>query len=585
MVLKDLGELCKKKNLTLSELAARCGVSVGYLSLLSRGKRQNVSIEILQKICAALDITTSELLGENPGHNAPKNSIQAVLDYWRVSSGHQAEFTAYMEQLSGYQKGVFEAVWEGFLNHLRQQAAISACPPARRVLLIILALAQGTLAGDFAARLGLADVAGEDSMVAKTDRQLILKANAQLILQALRAEIPAALEFLERSAVPDMGAAAGYWHLGELCYRNGLYEQATKYLAMAILHAYWRQDMAVFHQAFELIRVLPESQLRSLVLTWRTTITMAQQGQYPEVIEIILPALAVPGANQAEKQYKSRLASTLGAVYLTLGRYREALRALRESILLWPDSPLSGVTYVNIGTVLRRVGRFQQASAAYQRAMKFQQPVVAIPALAGLAQVCLDQAEFEAARKHLLHGYWLAKKTEGNIGKGEILVNLGVYYKQTERRTKARRLLELGLKHALQAGERRAMLYANLELADLLIAEHRVQEADQLLNKFFQAAALHEEVLILGYWANLKAQLYLHLDQPGHAVLFLKLAYRELAATNSPGHELDKCLRLLEQTCRRLKEPHEADFYKNERLKMRRSRLKKIQTGNAGSRA
>lgn len=57
--------LRKQKNLTAVELAAALGVKPQYISQIENGKR-TPSLKILQKLAAALDTTTSELLGEVP---------------------------------------------------------------------------------------------------------------------------------------------------------------------------------------------------------------------------------------------------------------------------------------------------------------------------------------------------------------------------------------------------------------------------------------------------------------------------------------------------------------------------------------
>lgn len=45
----------EKKNMTLKELAEEAGISVGYLSHLERGSRDNPSTEVMERIALALD--------------------------------------------------------------------------------------------------------------------------------------------------------------------------------------------------------------------------------------------------------------------------------------------------------------------------------------------------------------------------------------------------------------------------------------------------------------------------------------------------------------------------------------------------
>lgn len=48
-------EIRIKKNMTLKELSEEVGISVGYLSHLERGSRDNPSKEVMKKIAEALD--------------------------------------------------------------------------------------------------------------------------------------------------------------------------------------------------------------------------------------------------------------------------------------------------------------------------------------------------------------------------------------------------------------------------------------------------------------------------------------------------------------------------------------------------
>lgn len=60
------GSNIKKKrtglNMTLSELANRCGISIGYLSDIENGIKRNPSLEILHRISKALGIEMKDLI-------------------------------------------------------------------------------------------------------------------------------------------------------------------------------------------------------------------------------------------------------------------------------------------------------------------------------------------------------------------------------------------------------------------------------------------------------------------------------------------------------------------------------------------
>ncbi len=56
----------KRKDLELSQevLAERAGISRNYLSIIERGDANNISMDVLNRIAAALETTSTEILGE-----------------------------------------------------------------------------------------------------------------------------------------------------------------------------------------------------------------------------------------------------------------------------------------------------------------------------------------------------------------------------------------------------------------------------------------------------------------------------------------------------------------------------------------
>ena len=53
-----------EKGMTLENLAGKCGISVGYLCHLEKGRRKNPSITIMENLAKALDKTVSEIFFE-----------------------------------------------------------------------------------------------------------------------------------------------------------------------------------------------------------------------------------------------------------------------------------------------------------------------------------------------------------------------------------------------------------------------------------------------------------------------------------------------------------------------------------------
>lgn len=61
---RNISDIRKKKNMTLSELAERANISKSYLSNLERSSNGNPSIHIVEKIAEVLHVDVSTLLGE-----------------------------------------------------------------------------------------------------------------------------------------------------------------------------------------------------------------------------------------------------------------------------------------------------------------------------------------------------------------------------------------------------------------------------------------------------------------------------------------------------------------------------------------
>ena len=61
MYTNNLRKIRKLKNLTIQELAELSGVSMGYISHLENGSRQNPSREVMEKIAEILEESIAEI--------------------------------------------------------------------------------------------------------------------------------------------------------------------------------------------------------------------------------------------------------------------------------------------------------------------------------------------------------------------------------------------------------------------------------------------------------------------------------------------------------------------------------------------
>ena len=66
-----LDDLLHARRMTLTELAERIGITLANLSILKTGKAKAIRFSTLEAICRELDCQPGDLLGYQPGGNAP----------------------------------------------------------------------------------------------------------------------------------------------------------------------------------------------------------------------------------------------------------------------------------------------------------------------------------------------------------------------------------------------------------------------------------------------------------------------------------------------------------------------------------
>ncbi len=72
-----LNELIRDNGMTGNKLAKAVGVSPQYISLIRKGRRNNPSSVVLQRIAKALNTTIDELVRDNNENKATKGAKRA----------------------------------------------------------------------------------------------------------------------------------------------------------------------------------------------------------------------------------------------------------------------------------------------------------------------------------------------------------------------------------------------------------------------------------------------------------------------------------------------------------------------------
>ena len=61
MYKNEIRKYRKEKGMTMKEMAEKCGISIGYLSHLEKGSRDNPSKEVMENIAVVLNKSIAEV--------------------------------------------------------------------------------------------------------------------------------------------------------------------------------------------------------------------------------------------------------------------------------------------------------------------------------------------------------------------------------------------------------------------------------------------------------------------------------------------------------------------------------------------
>lgn len=575
-MISDILTLCKDRGISLTELAKQCGISKGYLSLLASGKRTNMNHMILLRIARALDISLKDLLSDTPFTLNPAIDIDAVslvFSHWEIPAEGREELIAHLKKM---EQTSVEAIVELFAGYEQKYIDYVMDEPftERQIeLLIVAALYNGELPSSVALELfGKEEI---PDRILSSDAQspdiYRLKVRPKHILDRFHAQISPAIRRLLPVLTATAPPAEAYHYIGQLCVSQNLDDFAVENYGNAVLYARAEENKNILEDGIRAIRSFPHTPVRNIILAWHEGMTLLDRGFATKALAACRKGLELnsepKGASEIIQRVFARIHNTIGAAYLLLGKYKDAFLNFKESIRLWPDSPLSTVTYINIGTLMRRIGNLELAKNYFRLAAKAPHSVVIPAALSSLAQIAIDQKELDKARKYVLSGYLAAKRAKREIGRSELYVNLGLYYKETGKHERALHYLELAVKRSTQRNENRVTCYALLEMADVYIRLCQLNNAKALIDRLAQLMVGQGDLLLLGFWLNNKARAYLLEKNASIALTFLLQTYGALAGRSHTSFEYENCIQMLEQTYTILGKPQKAFRFHEELLK------------------
>ncbi|KLU63053.1 tetratricopeptide repeat protein [Peptococcaceae bacterium CEB3] len=314
--------------------------------------------------------------------------------------------------------------------------------------------------------------------------------------------------------------------------------------------------------------------LRRNFLCWHEALKLAWQNRFDQSLAVLREAVDFKPTSPLERRFKANIIGDIGGVQVVRGNYREALKSLRLSLILWGDGEQGAMVNLNLGTLFRRMDNFAEAIKSYENAVLMGSPSLKLLAYAGLGQVSLDQGRMNEARKYLLKGYALSRSLRDDPHRADILCNLGKYYKETGKLSRAVYVLRKGVEIASADGNTRTKLYVLAELADIYLVNGRIREADRILARIEEdSAADGGDVLLAGPCLTALAKKGLYLGQIQQSLLVLNRCYQILSKF-APTAEFETCCDLLRQAYLRLRNPQEAAFFAGE-VKRARKVLKR----------
>jgi len=224
-------------------------------------------------------------------------------------------------------------------------------------------------------------------------------------------------------------------------------------------------------------------------------------GRYDKAIEYYEQALTV--SRDLKDQYDEALQlNNLGEIYSLLGRYEKAVEILNQALAVGreiKDRPIGGDTLKNLGIIYYHLGQYDKAVDYLEQALAVGREIKDREgeegALDNLGVVYRSLSRFDQAIGHHGQALRIAREIKDRSGEGAVLSNLMLDWKA---RDQSRLAIFFGKQsvnlyqeirsdlRTLERESQQSFLKAKEEtyrnLADLLIAQGRLPEAEQVIN-------------------------------------------------------------------------------------------------------
>lgn len=343
-------------------------------------------------------------------------------------------------------------------------------------------------------------------------------------------------------------------------------EQFYNYLQQ-IMDIMEQSDFAKISYLNDIIcKTIPNSiPLKSNYLFWYEAKKLNYQNKFEYAIPLFLEASKFTPRYQIEKRFKAKILKGLGAAYMVRGNYSQSMKSFRQSLFLWPEGYQAARVYMNIGTLYRRLTKYELSVGAYERAYEFGTTVTKLYAIVGLIQVFLDEKDYKSARKYVLKGYAQVESFDFPRGKSELYCNIAEYYLATNKLYYSEIFFRKAILFANISGNLRAKHWAEVELALVFLRKGLVKEFNAIIKKLESELSGPEDILLIVKHLNAMGRHHLDLCDYSHVILIVGKAYRLLITLSPlPLIEFKESCELLYEAYSASKKHEIASFYLNE---------------------
>lgn len=356
-----------------------------------------------------------------------------------------------------------------------------------------------------------------------------------------------------------------------------LLEQASKetfiYYLQQVLDA---SDQSKVSRVADLTKIIsdiiPDSvPLKSLYLTWHEAYNLTIQNKFEASIPMFEEASKFISRSQIEKRFKAKILVGLGTAYMASGNYRQSIHVFRRSLLLWNERFQVARVNMNLGTLYRRISKYEFSKDAYEKAYEFGTSTIKLYALSGLIQLALDKEDYSTAREYVIRGYIQAKRFDSPRGKGDLYCNIAEYYSAIGKLHQSELFFKKTIVLAEKSGNPRAKQWAEVELAVLFLKKGSVNEFNALIQRLESELSGYEDVLVIVKYLNAKGGYHLKRREYSLIIFIVEKAYKLLNTIYPPPlTEFKECCKLLYETYKILQEPNLAHYYLSELKRLKR---------------